>query len=337
MLKRLQATGAAVATLAMLSGAMLSVPAAAAEFEWKFFTYFGANDLPTATHRAFAEDLGKATNGRLKVTVYAGGELPYKFSDVLRVVATNQVQMGDLAVGLNVGELPGLNVFDLPFLCTSFATFFEAAGKVSPTVETALHEKFGIGSLIHWTMPPQQIWLNQPIKKIDELKGRKIRNWSRLHVDMLQMFGASAATITAAEVTTALERRVVDGAITAAVPAYDWKFYEVAKYGYMLDFHMSHQIVAVNQAELRKLPADMQAAIRAKSAEWAPKYRKAIEDAEAAARKRLVEKGEILVTPTPEDNARARSLTKTIWENWAKQGGAVAQKLLADVSPICLK
>lgn len=320
-----------------LVGLAASGAARAADYEWKFFTYFGGNDLATNMHRAFAEDLTKATNNRLKVTVYSAGELPYKFSDVLRIVSTNQVQMGDLAPGLNVGELPGLNVFDLPFLCTSFDTFFNAAATAGPTVDQVLQSKYGIGSLITWTMPPQQIWLNQPIQKIEDLKGRKIRNWSRMHVDMLQLFGASAATITAAEVTVALERRVVDGAITAAVPAYDWKFYDVAKYGYMLNFQMAHQVVAVNSAELRKLPADLQKIVRDKSQEWTPKYRKTIEEGEAAARKKLADRGEILISPTAGDIQRARSLTKPLWQAWAKQGGAVSQTLLTQAIAACVK
>src|SRR2546423_1898107 len=101
----------------VVSGLLLScgaLPALAAEIEWKFFTFFGVNDMPTNLHRSFAEDLTKATNGRLKISVYAGGELPYKISDVLRAVATNQVQAGDIVPGGHLGEMPGMNVFDLP-------------------------------------------------------------------------------------------------------------------------------------------------------------------------------------------------------------------------------
>ena len=154
---------------------------------------------------------------------------------------------------------------------------------------------------------------------------------------MLQGFGASAATVSAAEVTISLERKVVDGAITAAIPAYDWKFYEVAKYGYMLDFQMSHQIVAVNQSELNKLPQDLQKIVRDKSKEWAPKYRKTIEEGETAARSRLAEKGEILVKPSAADVDKARAMTKPMWETWAKQGGAVSQTLLTAATGACLE
>jgi hypothetical protein len=33
--------------------------------EWKFFTYFPVNDKPAQLNRAFAEDVTKATGGRL--------------------------------------------------------------------------------------------------------------------------------------------------------------------------------------------------------------------------------------------------------------------------------
>lgn len=324
--------------LALAALASMSVPTAALSqpVEWKFFTYFAVNDLPTNLHRAFAEDLTKATGGRLKVTVYASGELPYKFSDVLRLVSTNQIQMGDVAVGLNSGELPGLNVFDLPFLCTSYGTFFKALEIVGPIYETTLKTKYGIGSLVQWTMPPQQIWLTQPLTKIDELKGRKVRIWSKLQADMMQRFGGSGVTINAAEVTTALERKVTDGAITAAIPAYDWRFYDVAKTGYMINLHLSHQIVAVNQAELDKLPADVRKIVLDKSKEWAPKYRKMIEDGEVEARKKLLEKGETLVNPSPADLVRAREVTRPIWDTWAKENSG-SPELLAKVSQACLQ
>lgn len=185
-------------------------------------------------------------------------------------------------------------------------------------------------------MPAQQLWLTQPITKIEDLKGRKLRIWSKLHSDMLQRFGGSGVTITAAEVTTALERRIADGAITASIPAYDWRFYDVAKTGYMLNMHMTHQIVAVNQAEFNKLPEDVRKIVIDKSREWAPKYRKIIEEGEASANKKLVEKGETLVVPTAQDMAKARDTTRPIWEKWAK-ASPVAADLLAKVSPICAK
>ena len=139
--------GLAIGALCVMAALGIQPTASAADHEWKFFTYFGANDH--AHEYASGLRRGRHQGYRWPTEDHClfGGELPYKFSDVLRLVATNQVQMGDLAVGLNAGELPGMNVFDLPFLCTTFDTFFKATEKVGPTVEAALQSKFGVGPL----------------------------------------------------------------------------------------------------------------------------------------------------------------------------------------------
>src|SRR5438046_810674 len=115
------ATAAFGLTLAALGPALAQAP-----IEWRFFTYFPVNDKPAQLNRAFAEDVTKATNGRLKITVFAAGELPYKAPDVVRAVASDQVQMGDVAVGFVSGDVPDLNVLSLPFLCTTYDQFDKA-------------------------------------------------------------------------------------------------------------------------------------------------------------------------------------------------------------------
>src|SRR4029450_13865516 len=100
--------------------------------EWKFFTYFPPNDKPAQLNRAFAEDVAQATGGKLKITVLAAGELPYKAADVVKGVGTNQVQAGDVPGGFAAGDVPELNGLGLPFLCTSYAQFDKAIPTVAP-------------------------------------------------------------------------------------------------------------------------------------------------------------------------------------------------------------
>ena len=146
----------AIAALAVA----LTAPASAQTTEWKFYTYFANNDKPTQLHRAFAEDVTKATGGKLKITVFSSGELPYKASDVLRTVASNQVEIGDVALGFVAGDVPELNAFAMPFACTSIDKFYDAAiPAVSKTVDNVLSQRFKTASVMHWTMPPQQLWL----------------------------------------------------------------------------------------------------------------------------------------------------------------------------------
>ena len=123
---------------------MAGTATAQATVEWRYFTYFLPNDKPTQLTRAFAEDLSKATGGKLKLTVFAAGELPYKAADVVRAVSNNQVQMGDVALGFASGDVPDLNVLQLPFLCTSYDQFDRALPTVASVVDDQLKQKFGL-------------------------------------------------------------------------------------------------------------------------------------------------------------------------------------------------
>jgi TRAP-type C4-dicarboxylate transport system substrate-binding protein len=315
---------------------LLTQPLMAADADWKFYTYFAANDKPTALHRAFAEDVTKATGGRLKITVFASGELPYKASDVLRIVAGNQVEIGDVAFGFVAGDVPELNAFSMPFACTSMDKFYDkAVPAVSAAVEKVMLDKFKTNPVMHWVMPPQQLWLVKPVAGIDGLKNLKVRSWNREQAEMMRLVGGSGVTITPAEVIPALQRGVVDGAFTAAVPALDWKFNEVTKFGYMMNLTLAHQVVAVNQAALDKLPADVRTIFLAKAKEWAPRYRAEMIKADADARKTLTEKGMTLRDATPDELKKLRELTKPITDEWSSKSGDVGKQMLNTAIQAC--
>lgn len=319
-----------------LLAAALATPAGAQTTEWKFYTYFANNDKPTQLHRAFAEDVAKVTGGRLKITVYSSGELPYKASDVLRTVASNQVEIGDVALGFVAGDVPELNAFAMPFACTSIDKFFDAAiPAVSKTVDSVLSQRFKTASVMHWTMPPQQLWLVKTVEGLDGLKGLKVRSWNREQAEVMRLVGGSGVTINPAEVIPSLQRRVVDGAFTAAVPALDWKINEVAAFGYLLNLTLSHQAVAVNEGALAKLPEDVRKAFLDTARAWAPKYRSEMIAADIAARKTLTEKGMVLREASADETAKLRTLTRPIWDEWTAKQGAAGKAMLDAVVAAC--
>lgn len=317
------------------SGFAAVVPAIAQQpIEWRYFTYLGVNDKPTQTNRAFAEDVLKATNGRLKITVYAAGELPYTVPGVLKAVASNQIQMGEVVVG-GSGDVPEINVLQLPFLCTSYRQFEKALPVVQPFVDSTLRKKFGVDVLMHWTMPPQNLWLNRPVTRLEDLRGMKVRTWNSLQVEMMSALGGSATTITSAEVIAALERKIIDGAITSSISANDWRAYEIVKTGYMVNMTMGYQLMTVNGEAIGKLPPDVRSTLIAKVQEWAPKYLKMSEEGDIAARENLAAHKVTLAQPSSADMAKARTLMRPVWEQWAQKNGTEARQQLEAVMKAC--
>lgn len=330
VVRRMVALSIAFALFVVAGPAVAQAPT-----EWRYFTYFPPNDKPAQLTKAFADDVTKATGGKLKLTVFAAGELPYKAPDVVRVVSTNQVQMGDVAVGFASGDMPDLNVLALPFLCTSYDQFDRALPAVATVADDQLMKKFGLVVGMHWTMPPQNFWLNRPVTKLDELKGMKVRAWNPEQVEMMKLLGGSAISITSAEVIPALERKVIDGAITSALSANDWKAFEIVRTGYMVNMTMGHQVMLVNAAELAKLSPDVRAILMAKMKEYGPKYRKVSEEGDVEARKNLVANKVTLVDPTADDRKRAQAIMRPMWDAWAKSHGVVGQQLLDGAIKAC--
>lgn len=314
---------------------LLGAPASAQTTDWKFFTYFPPNDKPAQLNREFAADVTTATGGRLKITVFAAGELPYKAPDVVKAVATNQVQMGDVAVGFASGDAPDLNVLSLPFMCTSYEQFDKAVGVVKPVADDVMGKKFGITVAMHWTMPAQNFWLGKAASKLDDLKGMKVRAWNPEQVEMMRALGGSAVSITSAEVIPALERKVIDGAITSALSANDWRAYELVKTGYMVNMTMGHQVMMVNTAELNKLAPDVRQTVVAKAAEWAPKYRTMSEGGDKDARTNLTANKVALVEPSADDRTKARTMMRPMWDSWADKHGATGKQLVDGTMKAC--
>jgi TRAP-type C4-dicarboxylate transport system substrate-binding protein len=308
---------------------------AADPIEWRYFTYFPVNDKPAQLTRAFAEDVGKATNGRLKITVYASGELPYKAPDVLKAVATNQVQMGDVALGFASGDVPELNVLSLPFLCTSYDQFEKAIASIGPSIEETLARKFGVGVAVHWTMPPQNLWLNRPISEFGQLKGLKVRTWNPELVAMVRLLEGSPITINSAEVIPALERKVIDGAFTSALSANDWRAYEIIKTGYLANVTMGHQVMMVNNAELAKLPPDLRDTLAAKAKEWTARYMTMSREGDREALRNLAANKVNLVEPTAADRDKGRAMMRPMWDEWATKQGAFGRSMLDRALAAC--
>lgn len=320
-----------VAALGLLASGMA---AAQNSIKWRYFTYLGVNDKPTHFNRAFADDVFKATNGRLKIEVFAAGQLPYKVPDVLRAVATNQIQMGEVVVG-GSGDVSEINVLQLPLLCTSYQQFEAALPVVRPIIDTTLKNKFGVDVLMHWTMPAQNLWLNKPVASLADLRSMKVRTWNAEQVEMLRLLGASAMSITSAEVIPALERQVIDGAITSSISANDWRAYDIVKSGYMLNMTMGHQLMTVNGAALAQLPSDVRSILIAKATEWTPKFLGMSEEGDIAARRNMATNGVNLVEPSAADLRNARDLMRPMWDRWADKHGTQGRRLLDAARNAC--
>ena len=71
------------------------------------------------TRRRFAEEVGKVTNGEIKINVHAGGSLGFKGPEQLRAVRDGLVPLADILNIQQIGDEPMLGTELIPFLVGS--------------------------------------------------------------------------------------------------------------------------------------------------------------------------------------------------------------------------
>jgi TRAP-type C4-dicarboxylate transport system substrate-binding protein len=185
--------------------------------------------------------------------------------------------------------------------------------------------KKGLKLMTIHTWPSQQIFSHQPIRTLADWKGKKLRVYGAESADIVRTLGGAPVNIPFGEVYTALDKKVVDGAMTSATNAEPMKFFEVSKHiNYWYLTGASLEWLAVNGKAWDALPKDLQQVVtdslkdvRFEDKEW--------EDAklwEERARKRAQELGMTMVDPAKEEIAKARDISRKAWQSWLKRTGA---------------
>lgn len=326
--------GRLLAATAICTG--VASTAAAADFEWKFFTIYGVSDKQSDWLRGFAKDVADKTGGKLNITLFTGSELPYKGTDVYRAISRRQVEMGHSVTGFMAADQPLLEAMTMPFVCSDIDKFYEKVlPAIRPTFDQAIEEKFGATPLIHWAMPGQNLFTTKDVQRLTDFKGMKIRTWNQGQVQTMDKLGATSVSLTTAEVTPSLQRGVIDGAITAASNADAWSWHEVLRHGYMFNITLSHEVISVNNQALSELPDDVRKGLMEAAAEWGGKLRYEVSVIDSKARENLTAKGITLVEVTPEDKAEFARLTAPIADDWAKAQGAKGEEVLGAIRANC--
>ena len=109
-----------IAIIGLTAAMVLSLAApqamAAAKYRWKFTNIQPAGQIYTEYFNQLADNITKATNGEVEVTNYPAGELPYKGTDLLKVLSKGLVNMTEVVAGFVFGEAPLLALPDLPYV-----------------------------------------------------------------------------------------------------------------------------------------------------------------------------------------------------------------------------
>jgi tripartite ATP-independent transporter DctP family solute receptor len=223
---------------AAIAAALLSLaPAQGQQITAKYSGIQPIDHPSSYAEKYFGEEVGTLTKGSLKIEVYHNTQLG---DAVANVQSIRNGTIGFTTVSAsNLNQVvPAMDMYSLPFLFKNEAHFWwflaqpEAAALAKP-----LEDK-GIKVLGYLDSGARNFFTQKAIRTPDDLKGQKIRVMaSPVMVNTMKAMGATGVPVAWAELYTALQTGVVDGAENNHPSVVAKKFYEVSKF-YTLDEHM---------------------------------------------------------------------------------------------------
>lgn len=300
---------------------------AAAQVKWDLPTGYPPTNPHTENIQMFADDVRKATGGKLDIKIHANASL-FKVPEIKKAVLTGQAQAGELLMSNLENEDPVFGVDVVPFLATSFddATKLWRAAK-APTEKKMAEQGLRILYVVPW--PPQGLYAKKDVNSLDDMKGLKFRAYNAATSRFAELVGAQPVTIQAAEVPQAAATGVMNSFFSSGSTGFDSRIWESLTHFYDLQAWLPKNMVFVNQKSLDALPKDVQDAVIKAAAEAEVRGLKMMQEKTSWYSDQLASKGMKVLKPTPALVGGLKKIGEELTTDWLKRAGADGNSIVA--------
>ena len=297
-----------------------------AQTKWDMPTAYPANNFHTENIQQFANDVDKATGGKLKITVHANASL-FKAPEIKRAVQGGQAQIGEILLVNYENEDPFYGIDGIPFLATSYADSIKLYKASRKTLEDKL-SKQGMKLLYAVAWPPQGIYTKRTLASGADMKGLKWRAYSPATSKIAELVGAQPVTVQASELSQALATGIVDSYMSSGATGYDSKTYEHIKNFYDTQAWLPKNAVIVNQKAFDALDKGSQTALLKAAADAEARGWKLSEEKTNWYYEQLKAKGMSIMKPSEQLTADLRKVGNLMLAEWLRKAGDDGRKVI---------
>ena len=321
--RRLLVLPARFATLLPL---LLAALGAQAQSKWDLPAAYAASNFHTENLVQFANDVDKASGGKLKITVHANASL-FKAPEIKRAVQGGQAQMGEILLVNFQNEWQIFGADGLPFLADSYDTSAKLWAAQKPLLEKKLGEQ-GMMVLYAVPWPPQGVYSKKPLASAADLKGMKWRAYSPATSRIAELVGAQPVTVQAAEVSQAFATGVTESMMSSGSTGADAKLYEHVKYWYDTQAWLPKNAVLINKAAFDALDATTKQAVLKAGADAEVRGWAASKRANGESLDKLRAGGMQILPPSAQLKSDLKAVGATMLKEWLDKAGPEGKQLV---------
>jgi len=176
----------------------------------------------------WSETVPNLSNGGIEVQLSTHNQMGLGLGDVYRLLGEGVYDVAMTVADYAVADAPELEGLDVPLVAMTADKAKAMVDAARPMVEDIYKARFNSHVLAIAPYPPQVVFCNAPIAGLDDLAGKKIRASGRMTAKFLDALGAEGVNVSFSEVPGALQKGVVDCAVTGAGSGYSAGWWEVS-------------------------------------------------------------------------------------------------------------
>ena len=240
---------------------------------------------------AIADEVSKATGGKVKIEVFAGGQLGNE-RDMYEGAQMGTIDMFTASNAVLTSFIPEMAVLDQPFL---FETEEQAHNVIDGKVGELIAEKTEEQQIhtVGWMdVGFRNVFSVRPVENVDDFEGLKIRTMENdIHIAAFNALGAIATPMASGDVFTGLQQGTIDAAENAIANLIANRYYEITKNVTMTNHIFGFMGVFVSDKAWNQIPEDLRDEFLAGVEAGTKLQRQYLVEANEAAKEELTELG----------------------------------------------
>ena len=299
--------------------ALGSVPPSAAQTRWDMPTPYVDSNFRTQNVRWFCDELAKATDGRIEITVHDNASM-FPMPEIKGALQSGQVNVGAFLLAAYGHEDPIFEADSIPFLAAGLDEAWRLYQIQKPFLEKRLQAQ-RLRLLYSVPGPGQGFYTRAPIARLSDLRGVKFRAVTPAARHLAQLIGADPVEIRAVGVRQAFASGEVTAMLASPTLGIDTAAWEYARYFYPTNAAHPRDAIVVNDRAFRRLPEDIQTAMlqvagRAEHEGWRLARLNAVD-----IKRTFTEHGLKVVEPSNEMMREFRAVGRAMADEWVKRAG----------------
>ncbi len=290
--------------------------------------------------RPWAKEIEKKSAGRVKVQVFPAMQLGGKPSDLYGQARDGVVDIVWTLPGYSPGRFPLTEVFELPFVAGNAVATSQALNEFHGKW---LRDEYKDTQplVFHATARGHIHTAKKPIRKLEDLKGMKMRAPSRASAAMLSALGTVPVGMPIPKVYEALSRGVVEGTWIPWTIMRPFRLHEVTKYHTEVSLSCAIFLMTMNKKRYDGLPSDIRKIIDDSTGmPLAKRLGRLWQDDEKPGRALAVKRGDPILGLDDAERARWKKITQKVVDAWVEKvtaKGLDGKAMVADARRLVAK